>query len=311
MAWVRIDCNLEMDRKFRKLSGVGRAVLQFLWRLAKQKEGRIAVDDLDPEYIADMTCFVDSLQEIETSINDIVTLGFLEIFESGPDYYVHNWCKLQKPKDRTNALRQRKHREKKKKEEIENVTVVTARNAPVTDSNGVTERYETCNGSNGVHTYSTVRTVQDSTDSVMPAPLALTAPDAKKSKKTAKKTKKQPAKSSAAWKAYSDAFQRRYNSTPIRSAGVNAVLCKIIDQVGSGMAPALCEHFVGLDDYAYTNSGHNVKTLLYHINKVKVSYDTGYSMTQQQARNLENESNVNREDDDILAELEQYNDAQN
>lgn len=155
MAWIRVDTDLEMDRKFRRLSGVGRALLQFTWRLAKRKEGRIDADDWDVHYFSDMIGFADSEDDIKKSMNDIVSLGFLERFEGGNDLFVPNWEKFQNPKDRTNAERQKRYREKLRAEQI---TGVTGRN-------GVTNVTIT---DNAVHTYvptdNTVHTDTFSTD---------------------------------------------------------------------------------------------------------------------------------------------------
>ena len=129
MPWIRVNTDLEMDRRFVNLDGFGRAVIQFLWRLAKKNEGLIKNEDLDIDYICNMTGFASNKVDIERQMEKIKSTGSLERFEDGNDWFVPNWDKYQQPKDRTNAERQRRFREKKK---LENNGTATENNGTVT-----------------------------------------------------------------------------------------------------------------------------------------------------------------------------------
>lgn len=295
MPWVKVDCNWEMDRQFRKLTGVGRAVLQFIWRLAKKNEGRIKKEDWDPAYFADMTCFVDEELQVETSMNDIIALGFVETFEEGPDFFVSNWSKLQTPKDNTNALRQRKHREKKKMEKSKSVTVS---NGTVTDSNGVTERYITRNAVDEIRV-DEIRV--DETRRDICKDVALILPT-----KKMKKTKKGKAVSTDLWNAYKTAYEIRYNTLPIRSASVNATLCNIVNQVGSERACRLATFYLTLSDFSYVRSSHDTKQFIYNIQKINTAYETGCNVTHRQAMDIDKHQSLVDDSKSILADFEEY-----
>lgn len=295
MPWVKVDCNLEMDRRFRKLTGVGRAVLQFIWRLAKKNEGMVKNDDWDPEYVADMTCFADMESLVETSMNDIVALGFVEIFENGPHYFVSNWSKMQTPKDRTNATRQRKHREKKKKEKVKKVTVS---NDTVTDSNGVTERYITRNAVDEIRV-DEIRVDETRRDICKDVALILPI-------KKPKKPKKSTAKSTDLWNAYKTAYEIRYNTLPIRSASVNATLCNIVNQVGSERACRLATFYLTLSDFSYVRSSHDTKQFIYNIQKINTAYETGCNVTHRQAMDIDKRQSSVDDTQSILEDFGEY-----
>lgn len=266
MAWIRVDTDLEMDRKFRRLSGVGRALLQFVWRLAKRKEGRIDADDWDVHYFSDMIGFSHLQADMEKAMDDMISLGFLERFEGGDDLFVPNWEKFQNPKDRTNAERQKRYRDKLKAESV----------TKVTDSNAVTNVIVT---RNAVRTDSTVHDVQDSTIRTDLLPVAAAAKPVKK--KPARKTE---AKSNEVWKAYSWAYEQRYKVKPVRNAQTNSQACKLVDKLGPNEAPHVAAYYVTLNNSFYVTKGHAIGILVSDAEKVRTEWATGNNITQTKAR---------------------------
>jgi hypothetical protein len=92
------------------------------------------------------------------------------------------------------------------------------------------------------------------------------------------------AKTSATWKAYSDAMAVRYTERPPRNAMISGVLSKLIDRIGREDAPAVAAFYVSHNNSYYINSGHAVNPLLRDAEKLQIEMRSGQKITQQSAR---------------------------
>lgn len=110
--------------------------------------------------------------------------------------------------------------------------------------------------------------------------------------------------SRAVWSAYSAAYQRRYGTTPIRPARVNAQVKKLIETVGREDAPALAGWFVGHPAQWYVTKGHDIGLLLADITKLHTEWATGRVVTTTAARQSDRRGAMSSALQNLLAECE-------
>ena len=140
MTWIRIDTDLEMDRRFIQLDGFSRALWLFILRLAKKDEGSISVADWESGYLSKMLDFADRDEEIKAGMDKILELEMA--IHEGDRITIPTWGKYQS----TAAERMRKSRDTKKAND---------NHKPVTHkaSQGVTECNERNSDTPNIHTY--------------------------------------------------------------------------------------------------------------------------------------------------------------
>lgn len=286
MEWIRVNTDLEMDRKFRKLSGIGRSLLQFIWRLAKRHEGKIKIDDWDSDYFADMIGFFDCNKEIELQMQKMIDLGFVEKFEDTDDFFICNWDRYQIPKDRSNVDRQRRYRERQKTGCENSNEKVTLRNVTDNVTDALHNVSTVTNNSNAVHTVhdstdSTVPTVQ--TDIIIDSPKAEITPT-EKSKKKKRKSKYADIDGRPVWESYSNAYERKYGTKPVRNAAQSTKCCELVVRLGVSDAPLVAEYYLSSRNSWYATKGHSLGALLVDCEKVRTEWATGNQITQSQAR---------------------------
>lgn len=104
-----------------------------------------------------------------------------------------------------------------------------------------------------------------------PSPILLAdQPAAGAARVVPKSDKKDPAgRTVATWKAYEQAFLRRYGMQPIRSAQVNGMLANLVKSVGEE-APALAASYVRSEDRLYVQQKHPVNLLVRDAQKLLV-----------------------------------------
>lgn len=98
-------------------------------------------------------------------------------------------------------------------------------------------------------------------------------------------------KSADVWLAYSDAYQHRYGTRPIRDASVNSMLCKLVDSVGADDAPGLAGYYVTHNDRYYVLQRHPVSLLLKDRQRLLTDWKTGQQMTSTQAGQIDRTQN--------------------
>jgi len=88
--------------------------------------------------------------------------------------------------------------------------------------------------------------------------------------------------SRSCWKSYSNAFETRYKTQPIRNAKVNAQIKMFVKRVGSD-APAIAEFYIFHNDRFYVQNAHVVSLLLRDAEKLAVEYKTKKKITHTRA----------------------------
>ncbi len=110
-------------------------------------------------------------------------------------------------------------------------------------------------------------------DGVVPSPTrAVTVTDEPKKPK-------EPAPTNAIWEAYSDAYQRRYGTEPVRNAKVNGQLAQLLQRLGAEEAPQVAAWFVGHSNRYYVQKMHSVDCLLADAEKLRTEWATGRRVT--------------------------------
>lgn len=89
------------------------------------------------------------------------------------------------------------------------------------------------------------------------------------------KKAKEPAPTAEVWKAYSEAYQRRYSVEPVRNAAVNGQLAQFVARIGAEEAPAVAAFFVGSSNHFYASKAHAVGMMLADAEKLRMEWKTG------------------------------------
>lgn len=144
----------------------------------------------------------------------------------------------------------------------------------------------------------------------LPSP-SLSVPSGKKEKKEEKKEKKEVCtrpvaerepgevmkpKSRASWDAYKDAYTIRYGHPPVGHAGVNAMLCRLVDKLGGEKAPLVAAYYVAHNGRFYVEKMHPVNLLLNDAEKLHTEWATNTNMTSGTAKQVERR-------DDAMAQI--------
>lgn len=114
---------------------------------------------------------------------------------------------------------------------------------------------------------------------------SLETPDLKSRSRT-KIGKNQP-KSAAVWEAYRSAYARRYQVDPVRNAGVNAILGRLVDKLGANEAPQVAAFYLTHHLPFYVTKRHPVTLLLADAEGLRTQWATGAKATTGEARNME------------------------
>jgi hypothetical protein len=90
----------------------------------------------------------------------------------------------------------------------------------------------------------------------------------------------------AVWQAYSEAYERRYGTKPIRNASVNGKLARVVQRLGDE-APEVAAFFVTHPGAFYATRGHPVGLLLLDAEKLRTEWATARPITGTEARQQE------------------------
>lgn len=110
--WIKIECSFDVDPRVVRLSCIGRAVLQYLWRRTKEshRAGQLSADFFDAEYLAGTLGTKPEQQaELVEQVDKVLKLGFFSETERGT-YRAENWSRFQV--DNTATERQRARRQR-------------------------------------------------------------------------------------------------------------------------------------------------------------------------------------------------------
>jgi hypothetical protein len=95
---------------------------------------------------------------------------------------------------------------------------------------------------------------------------------------------KEPAPSTAVWVAYSDAYETRYGSEPVRNAKVNGQLAQLVGRLGAQESPHIAAFYVGHNAQFYVRDMHSVGLLLRDAEKLRTEWATNRQMTTTKAQ---------------------------
>lgn len=103
-------------------------------------------------------------------------------------------------------------------------------------------------------------------------------------RKLAKKTKKAESKSGPTFVAYSEAYEQRYGTKPIRNAKSNAMCKQLVDRLGASESPEVARWYLQSNNSFYVARGHSLGVLVGDAEKIRTEWATGRQTTQASAR---------------------------
>ena len=118
-----------------------------------------------------------------------------------------------------------------------------------------------------------------------PLPVATQSPAAPKPRapKLAA-TVEAPSASVAVWNAYSDAYELRYGTVPVRNAKVNGQIGQFVARIAAQEAPHVAAFYVGHNAQFYVRDMHSVGLLLRDAEKLRTEWATNRQMTTTKAQ---------------------------
>lgn len=106
------------------------------------------------------------------------------------------------------------------------------------------------------------------------------------------------------WKAYAEAYRKRYGVEPVRNKSVNSMLCKLVEKLGAEEAPAVAAFYVTHQGQFYVAKMHPVNLLLADAEKVRTEWATGRQVTNGYAAQVDRTSTTGQVFRKLLAEEE-------
>lgn len=86
------------------------------------------------------------------------------------------------------------------------------------------------------------------------------------------------------WSAYSDAYQERYKTEPVRNAKVNGQLLQFVKRLGAEEAPGVAAWYVASNNRFYVQKRHAVDCLLADAEGLRTEWATNTRVTETRAR---------------------------
>lgn len=90
------------------------------------------------------------------------------------------------------------------------------------------------------------------------------------------------APTAAVWQAYSEAYEARYRTTPVRNAAVNGALAQLVKRLGEE-APDVARFYVAHNKSYYVGKSHSVQALLADAEGLRTQWANGRAVTATQA----------------------------
>jgi hypothetical protein len=85
------------------------------------------------------------------------------------------------------------------------------------------------------------------------------------------------------WAAYSEAYEVRYRTKPVRNAAVNGVLSQLVARLGAE-APEVARFYVAHNKAYYVGKSHPVQALLQDAEGLRTQWANGRAVTSTQAQ---------------------------
>lgn len=96
-----------------------------------------------------------------------------------------------------------------------------------------------------------------------------------------------PAKSTATWDAYADAYRGRYGVEPVRNQTTNAHLARLVDRLGAEEAPLVAAFYLTHNKPFYVTARHPTNLLLQDAEGLRTQWATGIKATALEAKSAE------------------------
>ena len=106
------------------------------------------------------------------------------------------------------------------------------------------------------------------------------------------------------WKAYADAYRKRYGVEPVRNKSVNSMFCKLVEKLGAEEAPAVAAFYVTHQGQFYVAKMHPVNLLVADAEKLRTEWATGRQVTNGYAAQVDRTSTTGQVFRKLLAEEE-------
>lgn len=113
------------------------------------------------------------------------------------------------------------------------------------------------------------------------------------------------AKTALIREAYSSAYKIRYGAEPLINASVNGILSRLVDRLGSEVAPGVAAFYVQHNDPFYVNKRHPVNLMLRDAEGLHTQWITGVKSTTRESKNAEHRDNVTEQVRRVSAQLQQ------
>lgn len=106
------------------------------------------------------------------------------------------------------------------------------------------------------------------------------------------------------WTAYSEAYQQRYGTAPIRDAQTNAQLAKLVKRLGASEAPAVAAFYVTHNRGIYVANRHPTNLLVRDVEGLRTDWATGRKGTETEARQADRTQATGNAFAPLIAEAE-------
>lgn len=106
------------------------------------------------------------------------------------------------------------------------------------------------------------------------------------------------------WTCYSDAYELRYQTKPVRNAKINSMVKQFVNRIGGAESPQVAEWFVSHPNGYYVGRMHDFGCLLVEAEKLRTEWATGRTMTQGKARQTDRTGTNASAADDAMRILE-------
>ena len=132
------------------------------------------------------------------------------------------------------------------------------------------------------------------TATAIPQPSPKPTPEPRKgeSQKPSAAPRASAANGATTWEAYSEAYQRRYKTMPVRNATVNACIAQFVKRIGIEESPQVAAFYVAHNNAFYVRRGHSVSPMLSDAEKLRTEWATGRRITGVEARSAEHRDAV-------------------
>lgn len=106
------------------------------------------------------------------------------------------------------------------------------------------------------------------------------------------KSKKNAGVSTETWMAYAAAFEERWKVKPIRDRQTNGMMCKLVEKLGSEIAPQVAAFYLTHNKPFYVENRHPVTLLLRDCHGLHTQWATGTKATTSEAKQAELKDSV-------------------